>query len=132
MTSIRTSLSGQFDKATLTYARSVFADLREALESDEAVMRRAIDRFEEAIDSLQGDDCSDDQLRTFLESWKAPGFSNSRLRQRGINALREVEGVLDTIIRTNTIHLYEYQIPGTVHGSVGDISQFIVKLEPTE
>lgn len=55
-----------------------------------------------------------------------------RFRESAVWALQAQSGLLRKILAQNTIRLYEIQMPPNMGASLGDIEQFIVKLEPVE
>lgn len=46
--------------------------------------------------------------------------------------LRQQIYLLDNVLTNNGLRVYELQIPPHIGGSVGDMEQFIVKLDPLE
>jgi hypothetical protein len=55
-----------------------------------------------------------------------------RFRESAVWALQAQSELLRKILAQNTIRLYEIHLPPNIGGSIGDMEQFIVKLDPLE
>ena len=136
-------MANRVSKYELVKSRSLLEKVRKALEREHAAEQKAIEmvreRFERSCDDYDkdggvgdGPDYDPTVIARFMHTWTPPREIDGELRQEALWELARLSKVVDSILRTNTISLYETRIPPSVHGSMGDIRQFEITLDPVE
>ena len=129
-------------KSELAEQRTIVERIRRALEREHAAETKAIEsvrkRFEASADDNEDEEGYTEYdpkvVADFLHTWTPPREIDGELRGQAIYQLARLTKIIDGILATNTIRLYDLQIPhhGPGIGSLGDISQFEVVYDPVE
>lgn len=125
-------MSERVNKGELIQSRNVIEELRRAFEREQRAEQRFVEDLEQLISDRYDDEYEPAKVMKTLNGWPPPRQVTPDLRQKAIWQLGNLTKVLDGILASNTIRLYEMQIPPNVHGSIGDISQFEINLDPQE